>query len=352
MSLPPSEIPQGAIRFNTDSQRLEFYAQDQWWVMSTDTPNLGRGVESTPGPRGIIAGGRISAPNFTDLIEYINIASLGDAVDFNANLATAGGRGASVASSTRGVFIGGQSPSPTFNNDVQFLTFASTGTVTDWGTNLTTGCIPCPTGHSNGTRGVFTLGQVGPAVGDFSNRIEYLEIASAGSTIPDFGDLSSARANPNGAAGSKVRGLYAGGRIDASTRSNTIDMITMSTLGSTADFGDLTGARSLGTAGSNATRAVFAGGYENPGAGARVNNIDYVTIATTGNAVNFGDQTVTRTDAATMPSSTRCVFGTGDPSTATIDYIQFATTGNAVDFGDATARDEVFSGMSNGHGGL
>ena len=41
MSLPPSEVPQGAIRFNTDSQRLEFYAQGEWWVMSTDTPNLG-----------------------------------------------------------------------------------------------------------------------------------------------------------------------------------------------------------------------------------------------------------------------------------------------------------------------
>ena len=36
MSLPPSgEIPQGAIRFNTDSQKLEFYAQGEWWVMST-----------------------------------------------------------------------------------------------------------------------------------------------------------------------------------------------------------------------------------------------------------------------------------------------------------------------------
>ena len=46
MSLPPSEIPQGAIRFNTDSQRLEFYAQGEWWVMSTDTPNLGRGVDT------------------------------------------------------------------------------------------------------------------------------------------------------------------------------------------------------------------------------------------------------------------------------------------------------------------
>ena len=37
-----SEIPQGAIRFNTDSHKLEFYAQGEWWVMSTDTPNLGR----------------------------------------------------------------------------------------------------------------------------------------------------------------------------------------------------------------------------------------------------------------------------------------------------------------------
>ena len=54
MSLPPSEIPQGAIRFNTDSQRLEFYAQGEWWVMSTDTPNLGRSVDSTPGARGFL----------------------------------------------------------------------------------------------------------------------------------------------------------------------------------------------------------------------------------------------------------------------------------------------------------
>ena len=56
MSLPPSEIPQGAIRFNTDSQRLEFYAQGEWWVMSTDTPNLGRSVDSTPGARGLSGG--------------------------------------------------------------------------------------------------------------------------------------------------------------------------------------------------------------------------------------------------------------------------------------------------------
>ena len=53
MSLPPSEVPQGAIRFNTDAQRLEFYAQGEWWVMSTDPPNLGRSVDTTPGARGL-----------------------------------------------------------------------------------------------------------------------------------------------------------------------------------------------------------------------------------------------------------------------------------------------------------
>ena len=35
---PPVEVPQGAIRLNTDSQKLEFYAQDQWWEMATDVP--------------------------------------------------------------------------------------------------------------------------------------------------------------------------------------------------------------------------------------------------------------------------------------------------------------------------
>ena len=81
MSLPPSgEIPQGAIRFNTDSQRLEFYAQGEWWVMSTDTPNLGTSGDSTPGARGVFTGGII--PSAKNELDYINISSLGDAIDF------------------------------------------------------------------------------------------------------------------------------------------------------------------------------------------------------------------------------------------------------------------------------
>ena len=50
---PPIEVPQGAIRLNTDSQRLEFFAQDRWYEFATDTQVLDGGVG-----RGVAAGGK------------------------------------------------------------------------------------------------------------------------------------------------------------------------------------------------------------------------------------------------------------------------------------------------------
>ena len=75
-----SAIPQGAIRFNTDSQKLEFYAQDQWWEMVIDTPNLGTSSDTGAGARGVFGGG---APGFgINTIEYVNISSTGNSQDF------------------------------------------------------------------------------------------------------------------------------------------------------------------------------------------------------------------------------------------------------------------------------
>ena len=49
---PPIGVPQGAIRFNTDSQKLEFYAQDQWFEMATDSPLLAEsGLGDTRNPQ-------------------------------------------------------------------------------------------------------------------------------------------------------------------------------------------------------------------------------------------------------------------------------------------------------------
>ena len=83
--------------------------------------------------------------------------------------------------------------------------------------------------------------------------------------------------------------------------------------------------------------------------------IEYITIATQGNAVDIGDLTVGRATVKACSSSIRGLFGGGqNPSQlTTIDYVEFATIGDAVDFGDLTgSRGHSPSGVSNAHGGL
>ena len=85
------------------------------------------------------------------------------------------------------------------------------------------------------------------------------------------------------------------------------------------------------------------------------NTIDYITIATLGNAKDFGDCSVTTYLNAGCASSTRMVSGGGyvSPTTInTIEYVQIPTTGNAVDFGDLTQKRRHLDSCSNGHGGL
>ena len=74
MSLPPSEIPLGAMRFNSDSQKLEFYDGAQWLQVSTFSPNLNGGA------RGVFGGG--STPTYINTIDYITISTTGNAFDF------------------------------------------------------------------------------------------------------------------------------------------------------------------------------------------------------------------------------------------------------------------------------
>ena len=59
----------------------------------------------------------------------------------------------------------------------------------------------------------------------------------------------------------------------STTSSNTIEYVTIATTGNAADFGDITdtGTRSSGGACSNATRALYGGGA-NPSV---LNTIDY-----------------------------------------------------------------------------
>jgi hypothetical protein len=110
--------------------------------------------------------------------------------------------------------------------------------------------------------------------------------------------------------------------------------------------------RSSAGSGASSTRAVFAGGFS----GGYLNSIDYITIATTGNATNFGDLTYSATELSGVSSGTRAVFAGGEGSVNNPEnsmcFITIASTGNAADFGDLIFGNQQAAGTSNCHGGL
>jgi hypothetical protein len=102
---------------------------------------------------------------------------------------------------------------------------------------------------------------------------------------------------------------------------------------------------------SSSVRGVFSGG-NGP---SNINTINYVTIATTGNAQDFGDLTQARENIASASNSIRGVFfaGISNPTQRnTIDFVTIATTGDAVDFGDAIANVQQAAGGGDSHGGI
>ena len=230
MSLPPVTVPTGAIRYNIDSNKMECFNGTKWMQVAVSSPDLDGGA------RGLFASGAAAPTGYTNKIDYITIATLGNATDFGDSTIPGRGVGA-LASPTRAVFAGGYvaGPAPNMTNTIAYVTIATTGNTTD------------------------------------------------------FGDMATSRMNMSGGGcSSNTRGLFAGGvNLPSVTGYNLIDFITIATTGNSQDFGDLTvGGQGVG-ASSNSLRGVF-GGRTNP---AKQNVIDYVDIATTGNASDFGDMT-------------------------------------------------------------
>jgi len=336
----PSDCPPGSIRFNTDSAHLEYWDGLQWLEFEATSEELGGGTGSNTGTghRGLYDGGS-TTPTIGEVIDYITISTLGNAQDFG-NLTYARQAGShACASSTRACFGGGYGGSGYSGaNTIDFVTISSTGNAQDFG-DLTV-ATATPAAASNSTRGIYYGGGFSPSPPYTHNVISYITIASQGVNAQDFGDATTNSAAFSGCA-SSTRGLFSSGNPIG------IDFLTISTLGNASDFGSLTGVNNHHGAGSNSTRAVFAGGYI-------TNAMAFVTIATLGNAQDFGDLTVARRYGGGAASSTRIAFGGGATPSATnvIDYVEVQTTGNATDFGDLTVARGLLGACSNGHGGL
>lgn len=322
----------GPVGFGTTTQTGE------WVNLTTDSPDI-----QTGGARGVWGGG--GTPGNINTIDYITISTTGNAIDFGDFFENRRNYGA-CSSATRGVFGGGApggAPAER-SNTVDYVTISSTGNAQDFGdlTQTRRGVTSC----SSSTRGLFAGGSDDVSVS--YNIIDYITIASNGVNAQDFGDLLATMAHPS-ACSSSTRGIFGGG----SPGINVIQFVTISTLGNAADFGDLINSPSFPASCSNAVRGLFGGG--DPG----VNVIQYITIASLGNASDFGDLTTVKTRFGACSSATRGVFGGGytapAPANAAsniIDYVTIMSTGNAIDFGDLTVGRHQNAACSNGHGGL
>ena len=295
--------------------------------------------------------GTPSAGN-NDRIDYINIQSQGNSIRFGSLTANRYTLGAG-SNSTRGLFTGGyvEGNSPdTDVNIIEFITIATEGNATDFGDRTQVGRLPACA--SNDTRCV--MASAFTPVG-YQNTIDFVTIATIGNAS-DFGDLSTARASMAMSCNSTTRGIFNGGYQPAPStiRVNNMEFITFATTGNAQDFGDLTAAPQSSSAGtvSSATRGLIGLAYVHP---AVANSIDFCTIATLGNASDFGDLSAAKSGYGSCSNSTRGLFlgGNSPAYTNTIDSVIIATTGDATDFGDVNVGTTGLGAAgSDSHGGL
>ena len=291
------------------------------------------------GSRGCFGGGYSGSTE--NEIDYVAIDTTGDATDFG-DLTQSRQAISGTSNGTRGMFMGGCNASGSPYDRTDYITVGTLADATDFGD---------PTvdrsnggGVSDGNYAIHSGGSSGGAYATGTDTIDYYTIAITGDAT-NFGDLLFTIACSQGAVNDATRGVIAGGF--AASNSNVVDTIqyiTMATTGDATDFGDLTSATAnMGGGVDNSVRGVV-----HYGSGAGVPTIEYITIATTGDATNFGNLTQKRKESGGCNNQTRGIWGGGKDNSAEdiIDYITIDTTGDATDFGDLTQSKQSISACS------
>ena len=332
-----------------------------WKLKDVWVANSGDNWPDSTFDRAVFGGGVVTgSPSGINLIQFLTLATSGDAADFGDLAVTRTNLSAGqVNSKTRGLFSGGYQPAPSGPgniNNIDYITIATTGNALDFGDlNYKPRGSAC---LSSSTRGVVS-GGVGsiPSQGDGSNyvfnNIDFVTIATTGNAT-DFGNLATDNGQAGGVANA-TRGLFGGGYSippphTSRPSKDIVEYITIASTGNSTDFGDLSSSKRLNQGVGNTTRALIAGGSANP-SGTGSNVIDYFTIASTGNATDFGDLVAVSTRLAGAADNTITgVFAGGNQTPSgnvnVIQSVTIASTGNATDFGDLTNASS-FSGSAS-----
>ena len=316
----------GELYYNYDFKTIEFF-DGYGWRQVDNTTRSGRGF--------VMGGFTPVGPAVFTNIEFYNIMTTGNSQEFG-NLTESRHNTDSCASETRAINTG----TGAYNNTIDYITMASQSDGIDFG-DLSTANRAYLGALASSTRGVFGGGFQHPSPSSSVDVIDYIEIATIGNAL-DFGNLSAAK-NSVGAVSSPTRGVFSGGAAPG-----IIEYITIASKGNATtdalpyDSGTTTGA-------SNSVKAIFE----------TDKGIFSLNISSLGNQEYFGDLTTTREDASCASSPTRVCFagGIGSPDAFNIiDYVTIASAGNAIDFGDISyCGDDGMGyggGCSDSHGGL
>ena len=203
----------------------------------TEVSHSGSGTSNSS--RGVFALGQ--APSHSNIIDFITISTGGNSLKFG-DLSQLRDQMGSCSSSTRGLFAGGLiSPSPvSLTNIIDYVNISSTGNAVNFGDLLQGGAdgIRRCGGLSNATRGLFAGGESTPT--GTKDIISFITMATLGDA-QDFGDLSDGASQSDNGASSSVRGVF----HLTSPANTTLHFLTINTLGDSTDFGDMTSASTL-----------------------------------------------------------------------------------------------------------
>jgi len=330
----PENVELGSRAEITDTRKIYYrmdsdYETDKWFEL---------GTVPYAGGRGVFSAGYHGA-NY-NILDYVTIETPSNATDFG-DLSVSRRMGASVANKMRGVFAGGYAS--TYDNTIDYITIATAGNATDFGDMPDTQTSGM-TGAGSETRGIFAGGET-----SYTNRMAYITIDTTSNTS-NFGNLTQARKGL-GSTSDGTKAVFCGGEGSQTT----MDYVTIGTTGNAQSWGTFSaGSHSAGGGViADGTKGIFVIGGSSSGANYS-DVIEYITFATTGNSVDFGNLTEGRASPSCCSSNTRGLIGGGKytsggtSSRDTIDYITIATTGNATDFGDLTQqRYATMGGVSD-----
>ena len=341
------DFVEGMMRFNTDLNTMEFYNGNEWKQFTYISD-----VQNSPSSRGRAVIYQGYQPSYyPDMIDFLQISTRGNTEYFGDQITPAARDRLGCGSEIRGVFGGGITPGNSRLDQMDYITIPSEGN------SITFGDLTGGQGHgatcSSSTRGLFGGGYQ-PSLG---NTVDYIQIQTLGNAL-DFGDLQLATGY--GAAGSsQIRGIFCGGSYNAPNdlASDRTEFFTFASKGNGTDFGGLTNGRFRPTA-CGAHLSVFTFG-SNSGNSGQVVGIDQTNSISLGNSVNFGDLAYDFAMGFAAGNNTRVVVGGGQGGGTSpafqqnnIQFITIATRGNSVDFGEVTLPTVFPNATSDSHGGL